>query len=226
MTAAILRNRMVVLFSTLGFTPKLAIAPLRHHPEIHEMHVFFGPPTKKETQETLQELRVMAKAFDVRVVEHSLPDAFEYGDVLRAMTDAAADVDEVVVNASGGPRPMIMAATIFCFTRDIPLVYYDEYDTQHGKEIHLKAFRNLDRFGSSQRRILQRLQQSGEADMGTLATEMGLAPSTLSQHVRELVDAHAVAVRREGKRRVVSLEPGLAHIDLDPASWTPVEGSA
>lgn len=200
----------VALLATLGFTPKLVVAPLRDHPEVTDLHVFYGPASKREVQEALQEVRIMAQVFDVVVHEHDLPDAFDYVDALRALDDtwrSLPEGTEALVNGSGGPRPMTMAATIFGFTRDVPLLYYDEYHRE-GRAIPLRAYRELGSLGASQKRILQRLQQ-GEADMSTLATDLGLAPSTLSQHVKELEGTNAVRVVREGKRRVVSLEPDL-----------------
>jgi len=205
-----------VLFATLGFTPRLVMAPLRHHPEIRAVHVFYGPPGQKQAETALAKLKAACEALDVQLTAHGVKDAFDYVGFLHAMEKAHTKLPrgaEVLFNGSGGPRPMTMAATIFCFTRELPLLYYDEYNSQQGRLIPLKAYRSLQDMGDSQRRILHRLQQ-GEADMGTLSQELGLAPSTLTKHVTRLEENDVVTVARDGKRRVVTLQPDLVAMEL------------
>jgi hypothetical protein len=205
-----------VLFATLGYTPRLVMAPLRHHPEIRAVHVFYGPPGQKKAEVALAKLRTACEALDVQLWAHGVKDAFDYLGFLHAMEQAHGKLPtdtEVLFNGSGGPRPMTMAATIFCFTRNVPLLYYDEYNSQGGRVIPLKAYRSLQDMGDSQRRILQRLQR-GEADMGTLSQDLGLAPSTLTKHVTRLEENDVVSVAREGKRRIVTLQPDLVGLDM------------
>jgi DNA-binding transcriptional ArsR family regulator len=203
------------LFATLGYTPQLVLAPLRGQPAYEAVHVFYGPGPK-DAEEALTKVRTACKALGVKLVVHKVADPFDYTAFLHAFNQALKELGqvEVHVNASGGTRVGIMASTIFCFTQDIPLLYFDEYGTKEGKTIPLRAFRNLDRIGDKPRAILRRLQKRGPADMGTLATEMSLAPSTLTEHVATLLEAGTVLVDREGKRRIVALVPDLAKIDF------------
>jgi CRISPR locus-related DNA-binding protein len=209
---------MVVLFAPLGFTAKLALAPLRDHPDIDTVHIFYGGPMKAEAKEALKACRSTTDTLGVSLVEHKVKDVFDYANILEALTTAyAATTEDVIVNASGGTRPMIMAATIFAFTHDVPLVYYDEYETTQGKLIPLRAYRALPGLGVSQQAILHRLEK-GSADMGTLAHDIGLAPSTLSVHIQRLTESGLVTVEKHGKHRIVSVVPEIKRFAAEAAS--------
>jgi DNA-binding transcriptional ArsR family regulator len=212
----VLTVRMAALLATLGHTPKLVVAPLRDHPEIRTLHVYFGVPQQADGVSALQAVRTTCETMGVRIVEHAVKNAFDYTNFLQALSATARKLpnEDLLLNASGGTRVMVMAATIFAFTNDVPLLYYDEYDTQHGVVIPLKAFRNLDRLGETPRAILRRLQKKGPADMSTLAFELEIAASTISVHVQNLQEAGTVLVDREGKRRVVTLVPDLEKVDF------------
>jgi len=106
------------------------------------------------------------------------------------------------------------AATIFCFTNGVPMVYYDEYETTKGKLIPLRAFRSLRTLGESQRAVLVYLRDHGSADMSTLSEKMRLAPSTLSAHVGHLKEEGLVTVERVGKRRIVSVVSEVMKVGL------------
>ncbi len=205
---------MVVLFATLGFTAKLALAPLRGHPDIQEVHVFHGTPEKPESKKALKDVRATTETLGMKLVEHRIKGAFDYEAILEAFSHAHARVGDAPVwmNASGGTRVMTMASTIFAFSNELPMLYYDEYETQSGKEIPLRAFRALRDLGESQRAILQRLRKS-PADMSALAKDVGLAPSTLSVHVQRLAESGIVSVSRNGKRRVVTATPAILAFD-------------
>lgn len=195
---------MSVLFATLGFTAKLALAPLRDHPDIDEVHLFYGTPLKAEGTKAVKDARATTSTLGVKLVEHKVKGAFDYSAVLASMSLAQATcTGDIKINGSGGTRPMVMATTIFAFTNDVPLLYYDEYETKQGKQIPLRAFRHLRELGESQLAILRKIQ-SKPTDMSSLATAVGLAPSTLSVHVHHMVDAGIVRIEREGKRRIVS----------------------
>lgn len=198
---------MVVLIAPLGFTPKLALAPLRDH-DVEEVHLIYGLPLKGEGKEAVEKARATVETLGIPLREHGVEDAFDYEAILEAFEAAHAEAGgrEVIVNGSGGTRPMIMATTIFAYARDLPLLYYDDYDTKQGKVIPLKAFRKLPQLGDSQNAILERLAR-GEADMGTLSEELGLAASTLTGHIQRMQASGLVSVRREGKRRVVAATP-------------------
>lgn len=196
---------MTVLLTTLGFTAKLAMAPLRDHPDIDEVHLFYGSPLKAKGTQAVKDARATTSTLGVKLVEHKVKGAFDYTATLEALASTYAKVSSkpVILNGSAGTRPMIMATTIFAFTNDVPLLYYDEYETQKGKEIPLRAFRDLRQLGESQLAILRRVQ-SKATDMGTLAADVGLAPSTLSVHVQHLVESGIVRIERQGKRRIVT----------------------
>ncbi len=213
-TSGLDETTVSVLFATLGFTAKLALAPLRNHAGIDTVHLFHGTPEKPEGRQALNDARATTKTLGVRLVEHKIKGAFDYEAILEAFANAYAKAipEKVYVNASGGTRVMTMASTIFAFTNDLPLLYYDEYETLGGKEIPLRAFRELRTLGSSQRAILDRLRKS-PADMGALAEDVGLAPSTLSVHVQRLANAGIVTVARQGKRRVVTAASAIISVD-------------
>ncbi len=206
------------MIATLGFTPEPLAAPLKHY-TVDDLFVLYGPPGKPETDKALAEVHTMSQLFDVQVHDVALPDAFDYAYVLRKMEEihhALPPGTEVLVNGSGGPRPMTMAATIFAAARDLPLLYYDSYACKEGKVIPLRAYKGLPDLGARQRSILQRLQK-GSADMGQLAKDLKLAPSTLTEHIQGLERMGAVVVAQEGRRRHVALEPDLMHMDLEAA---------
>lgn len=199
---------MVVLLAPLGFTPKLALAPLRDH-DVEEVHLLYGLPLK-EGKEAVEKARATVETLGIRLREHGIRDVFDYEAILEAFEAAYAEAGdrEVLVNGSGGTRPMIMATTIFAYAHDLPLVYYDDYNTKGGKLIPLKAFSKVSRLGESQNAILERLGK-GEADMGTLSEEVGLAASTLTGHIQRMEASGLVSVRREGKRRIVAATPEI-----------------
>lgn len=207
---------MAVLFATLGFTPQLALAPLRSTSTFEAVHVFYGPD-HADSAKAFKSVKTACDVVGIKLAGHTVNDPFDYTAFLDAFTKAANKLPgkEITMNASGGTRVGIMAATIFCFTNGIPLLYYDEYSTSEGQLIPLKAFRNLDRLGDTPKAILRLLQQDGPADMGTLASELKLAPSTLTEHVQTLSQSGTVVIEREGKRRVVRLLPDLAKVDLE-----------
>ena len=212
---------MATLFATLGHTPNLVLAPLRGNGTLASLHVFYGTPQEPEGKRAIAAVRGACAGLGVNLAEHPVKNAFGYTNFLSAFSQARASVprgEQVSFNASGGTRVMIMAATIFCFTRDIPLLYYDEYQTKEGTIIPLRAFRNLDRLGEMPLAILRRLQGKGPADMSTLAHDVGLSPSTVTGHIQTLTEAGAVQVGRQGKRRVVTLVPDLASIELGSTS--------
>lgn len=209
---------VTVLFATMGFTPSLVVAPLRQFPDIRELHLFFGPSKDRRHSDALDAIRGVTETFQVKVIEHKVNDAFDFDEDLRALVRALDQVPDgrpVIVNASSGPRPLIMAATIFCSTHDLPLHYYDEYDTTEGKVIPLKAYHSLRGLGGSKRALLQKLQKKGPADVSSLSGSLKLAVSTVSAHVHELAEMGLVTVSRDGKRQVVTLEPGVRMLDLE-----------
>lgn len=209
---------MAVLFATLGFTAKLALAPLRDRPDIKTVHLFHGTPLKPEGREAMKDARATTKTLGVELVEHKVKGAFDYEAILAELAAAYGQVtgEEILLNASGGTRVMVMAATIFAFTNDVPLLYYDEYETTEGKQIPLRAFKDLRQLGESQLAILRHLKE-GPSDMGTLAKEVGLAASTLSVHIQRLVASGIVTVEREGKRRIVTAVPAVMTLGLEVA---------
>lgn len=202
----------------MGYTPSLVVAPLRQYPDIRELHVFFSSSKDPKHAETLRAVRGVSESFKVKLYEHKLRNGFDFEEALKSYVhtlNLIPDSKPVLFNASSGPRPMIMAATIFCSTHDIPLHYYDEYDTNEGKVVPLKAFRSLRGLGETKRELLQQLQKTGPADVSTLATHLKLAMSTVSAHVHELAEKGLVQTNREGKRQLVTLEPGVAVLDLE-----------
>jgi CRISPR locus-related DNA-binding protein len=211
---------LTVLFSTLGFTPKLAMAPLRDHQDIKSVHLFCGTPLKDEGTAALKACKATANTLQVPMTVHRVKGAFDYDALLEAFAKARATLkgEPILVNASGGTRVMTMAATIFAFTNDVPLVYYDEYETTKGKLIPLRAFRSLRSLGESQMALLTYLRDHGSADMSTLSEHLALAPSTLSAHVSRLTTDGLVTVERKGKRRVVSVVPEVMKIGLEVMS--------
>ena len=212
------RTVLTVLFATMGYTASLVVAPLRQYPEIREMHVFFGPSKDPRHSQTLRTVQEVGETFGVKLHKHATKDGFDFDQALRAYVqtlDKVREGDLVLFNASGGPRPMIMAATIFCNTHDIPLLYYDEYDTKEGKQVPLKAYRSLRGLGDTKRALLQRLKDKGPTDVSGLASGLNLAMSTVSAHVRELLGKGLVSTERDGKRQVVALTPGIAVMDLE-----------
>ena len=213
-----LRTVLTVLLATMGYTASLVVAPLRQYPDIREMHVFFSSSKDPRHLETLRAVRGVSESFKVKLHEHKLRNGFDFEEALRAYVvtlNAVPEAKPVVFNASSGPRPMIMAATIFCSTHDIPLHYYDEYDTSEGKVVPLKAFRSLRGLGATKLKVLRKLQKAGPCDVSTLASSLDLAMSTVSAHVHELATSGLVQTVREGKRQLVTLEPGLAVLDLE-----------
>lgn len=203
---------MAVLFATLGFTAKLALAPLRDHPEIDAIHLFYGTPEKPESKAAFKAAKATAETLGIKFVGHEIKGAFDYEAILEAFSKAKASVKgEILMNASGGTRVMTMASTIFAFTHDLPMLYYDEYETTEGKEIPLRAFRALKDLGPSQRSILYRLLQ-GPANMGELATAVELAPSTLSVHVHAMAKSGILVLSKEGKTRIAELAQPVAKL--------------
>lgn len=213
------RVNVVVWFATLGHTADHVLGPLRKaEKETRSFHVFFGSPLLDEGRAALRTVREFCGSKRIELVEHAVPGAFDYANFLRAFSEAWAGVSrksKVLFNASGGTRVMQMAATIFCFTHEIELHYYDEYESQEGRVIPLQAFRSLDRVGPTPRAILQFLQTQGPSDMSSLAQRLSLAPSTITQHVQGLETSGAVVIERLGKRRVVRLLPELTSFRLD-----------
>lgn len=211
---------MTVLFATLGFTPKLALAPLRDHRDIRRVHLFCGTPLKDEGAAALKACKATAETLQVPLTVHKVKGAFDYDALLEAFAKAYGSIngEPVLMNASGGTRVMTMAATIFAFANDVPMVYYDEYETTKGKLIPLRAFRALRTLGESQLALLTYLRDHGSADMSTLADHLDLAPSTLSAHVHRLHDDGLVTVERQGKRRVVTVVPEILKMGWEVAA--------
>lgn len=201
----------------MGYTPSLVVAPLRQHPDITEMHVFYSGDKTAKRVSSLETLRQVTETFRVRLHEHTIPDGFDYDTAMRAFVDAYERLPEhgVLFNASSGPRPMIMAAALFCHTHAVPLVYYDEYDTKEGRHIPLHAYRSLRGISDTKRTLLKRLQTKGPCDVGTLARHMRLATSTISEHVKELSADGVLIVDRDGRRRVVRLSPAVSDLKLE-----------
>jgi len=64
----------------------------------------------------------------------------------------------------------------------------------------------------SRRAILDRLAE-GERAVGELVAALGLSQPAVSQHLRVLLDAGLVSVRREGRRRIYRARPdGLEEV--------------
>jgi hypothetical protein len=57
--------------------------------------------------------------------------------------------------------------------------------------------------------------------MGTLASDIGIAPSTLSVHVQRLAADGLVQISVDGKRRIIAAAPELRHVDLDQVKRPP-----
>lgn len=203
--------RLLILFATLGYTARLCLAPLRDE-RFQRAFVFCGSEDTAERRSALLELRETMAAAGVVLEERKLADPFDFEQALRAYGaahDTLPTEAKVIFNASSGPRPMIMAATLFCHVRALRLVYYDEYATRRGRDIPLQAFRKLGEIGEAKRTMLRRLQSRGPSDMSTLARTMRLAPSTVSEHVKELAAEGVVTIAREGRRRVIQLSSGV-----------------
>ena len=202
----------------MGYTPALVVAPLRQRRSITDMHVFYGPPQDPKREGPLEAVRKVAESFDVKLHVHAVEDGFDYDQAMRSFVAARDQVPKgrrILFNASSGPRPMIMAAALFCHTHGLPLVYYDEYDTKEGRAIPLQAYRGLSGISRTKRSLLRRLQAQGPTDVGTLARKMGLANSTVSEHVKELHAEGILTVDKEGRRRVVRLTPAIKDLHLE-----------
>lgn len=67
------------------------------------------------------------------------------------------------------------------------------------------------------RRTLLDLLRGGERPVGELVEEAGLSYSLVSQHLQVLLDAHVVARRPEGRRRIYRLDAAPLRVVHD---WT------
>ncbi len=182
------------------------------------MHLFFGPSKDPRHSATLKAVQQVSETFKVKLHEHAAKDGFDIQEALHNFVrtlDSVPAGRHVIFNASSGPRPMIMAATIFCSTHDLPLLYYDEYDTKEGTIVPLKAFRSLRGLGDTKRALLQRLKRKGPANVSGLASGLKLAMSTVSAHVHELKEMGLVSTARDGKQHVVTLLPDVGSFDLE-----------
>lgn len=103
---------MTILFATLGFTPKLALAPLRDTPDIDAVHLFCGTPLKDEGAVAC---KATAETMQVPLTVHKVKGAFDYDALLEAFAKAHATLNglPVLMNASGGTRVMTIAAERF-----------------------------------------------------------------------------------------------------------------
>jgi DNA-binding transcriptional ArsR family regulator len=206
---------VVVLFATLGFTPAPVLAPLASPAKFSAMHVFFGPPGHPDVNLALEAARAECQRQGVRLLEHPVHDAFDYTAYLHAFADArAAQRGRIVFNASGGTRVAIMAATLYCYTHEIPLVYHNETDPRIAQEVPLKAIRSLSEASTTRRAIVGLLQQSGPRDMTSLSTKLKRAASTITGHVQDLERAGIVHVERVGRRREVRLATALSDVRM------------
>ncbi len=62
--------------------------------------------------------------------------------------------------------------------------------------------------GDPRRRRILELLRAGERTVGELATELGIAQPSVSQHLRLLADLELVAVTRRGTSSVYRITPG------------------
>ena len=78
----------------------------------------------------------------------------------------------------------------------------------------MPAYANpLDALGDTTRRRILELLRAGPRPVGAIAAELPVSRPAVSQHLRVLEAARLVAHRREGTRRVYSLDPeGLADL--------------
>jgi DNA-binding transcriptional ArsR family regulator len=70
--------------------------------------------------------------------------------------------------------------------------------------VHTNAFETL--ADPSRRRVVDALRR-GERQVNDLVDEVGIHQSGVSRHLRILLEAGFVAVRRDGSRRLYSLQP-------------------
>jgi CRISPR locus-related DNA-binding protein len=207
---------LTFLVATLGFTPGPVLAPLRQGKYDHVILVS-APGGSREGDEAIQQVHAACKLFGIPQRTVTVADPYDYTAFLKALQDIHAKAkDDYHVNASGGTRIMVMAATIHCFLHDVPLWFFPD-ETSEGILVPLKAFGSLKDIGDSQSQILRHLQRHGPADMGTLAKAVDLAPSTLTMHIAKLRDAQLVNVQAQGKSRIVSLQPQVQKLRLGAA---------
>lgn len=203
---------MVVVFATLGFTPGLVLAPLHEHPA-KRLVVFYGatakPDDRRQRNACLAKVRRHCRRHRIELDEIELDDGFDFEEANLAFAEAYGEHGpEVIMNASSGPRPMIMAAAVFCMLHRVPLVYHDEYEAATGRRVPVEIVSNLLRQPRTKKSILLNLRGEDKGvSVGALAARLNVSHPTMVQHLKELRIDGLIESQAVGKSTLVRATP-------------------
>jgi len=212
---------MAVLLGTLGFTPAKFLGVLKTLPDIERAIVYTAatdrPRDRERVEAAWREVEKTLKSLGVPAERVVLEDPFDFAAFLeRFLRDVKAiGPQNAILNLTGGTKPMAVAATVACLVLGVRAVYVPE-EQEGAKAIELPIFRI--RYSSvltpKEHRVLETIRDEQPATLLDLAKALGILPSTLSGHLRNLETLGAVRLvpvpaRGQNKRPEVSAAGAL-----------------
>ncbi|HLB67692.1 MAG TPA: DUF6293 family protein [Thermoplasmata archaeon] len=198
---------MTVLFGTLGFTPGKFLGAIKTLPGITRV-VFYTAHTgraedRARSERAVAEVKRTLTSLNIPFRHVPLEDPFDFGAFLTRFLEDIKKTgsEEMVFNLTGGTKPMAVAATVACMVLGVTAYYVpEEQEGAQAIELPIFRIRYSNVLTTKERRVLEEVRQNQPESLTDLADELGIEPSTLSGHLRNLEKLAAVRlISIEGK---------------------------
>ena len=201
---------MTLLVSTLGFHAEKLLGAI---PQSGASEVWFyvapgtTPAKQAKVDRAVRTVERALRHLGLPFQRRTLRNPFDYLGTLRRFLDDLREAKEpALVNLTGGPKTMTVAATMACLLLGVPVVYVpEEEENPTPVSLPIVRMRYTHLLRPQMRRVLETLSTRGPMSAADLARYLEIRHSTLDYHLTRLERLGALERVPQGHRRHVAV---------------------
>ncbi|MFQ5911356.1 MAG: ArsR family transcriptional regulator [Thermoplasmata archaeon] len=209
---------MTTVFATLGFTPEKLLAAVAALPNVEKVVVYtaFSGKAKAKAERALKEVIGTLRKMGIESETEILRSPWDFLAALETLLRDLADQPkgEAVLNLTGGPKTMTVAAAMASVLLGVPLVYFpEEEEGVRAEAVHLPVLKlpYSQLLTGGQKRVLAEIERrGGSAKSAEISKALGIAPPSLDYHLGKLSGAGVLQVstwKNDRRHRILEITP-------------------
>ncbi len=199
---------MTVLYGTLGFHPRKFLRALPEVEEpINRVVIYTGyasEESKKRSLEALGRVRTAIESIGISFDHREFQNPWDFYEILeRLMIDLKEEDDNILLNLTGGPKTMTVAAALVSLFLGIRVIYVPEQDNGKVEPFELPLFRiPYSRvLTDKQLKVLKAVMKQKPNSLDELAKILRLKNATITFHIRRLENLGAIELEDDPDNR-------------------------